>query len=51
MRSDVRRWVNEWDLKRLYPGAELSMDEEREIRPTYEQDYSLEQPPEPSREE
>jgi len=21
MRSHVRRWINEWDLKRLYPGA------------------------------
>ncbi len=44
MRSHVRRWVNEWDLKRLYPGAELSAEEEAEIGPTYEQDNSLEQP-------
>jgi P-loop Domain of unknown function (DUF2791) len=51
MRSYVRRWVNEWDLKRLYPGAELFTEEEQEIRPTYEQDDSLEEPSEPSREE
>jgi hypothetical protein len=51
MRSYVRRWVNEWDLKRLYPGAEISTEEEQEIRPTYEQDDSLEQPSEPSQEE
>ena len=23
MRSYVRRWINEWDLRRLYPGEEL----------------------------
>ncbi len=46
MRSYVRRWVNEWDLRRLYPGASLSADEELEIRPTYEQDADLEQPSE-----
>ena len=51
MRSYVRRWVNEWDLKRLYPGAELSTEEEQEIRPTYEQDDSLEQFSEPLKEE
>src|ERR1700722_4503072 len=42
MRSYVRRWVNEWDLKRLYPGASLSADEEIEMRPAYEQDEDLE---------
>lgn len=47
MRSYVRRWVNEWDLKRLYPGAELSTEEEHEIGPTYEPDNLLEQPSEP----
>ncbi len=47
MRSYVRRWVNEWDLKRLYPGAELSTEEEQEIGPAYEEDDSLEQPSEP----
>jgi hypothetical protein len=44
MRSYVRRWVNEWDLRRLYPGADISTDEEQEIRPTYEQDECLELP-------
>jgi hypothetical protein len=43
MRSYVRRWVNEWDLRRLYPGAELAPEEELEMRPTYEQDESLEE--------
>ncbi len=46
MRSYVRRWVNEWDLRRLYPGAALEAAEELEIRPTYEQDSYLEQDPE-----
>ena len=46
MRSYVRRWVNEWDLRRLYPGASLSAEEEQEIRPTYTQDDLLELPPE-----
>jgi hypothetical protein len=44
LRSYVRRWVNEWDLRRLYPGAEICTDEELEIRPTYEQDENLELP-------
>lgn len=43
MRSYVRRWVNEWDLRRLYPGAELSTEEEQGMGPTYEQDESLEE--------
>ncbi|MFN0107173.1 MAG: BREX system ATP-binding domain-containing protein [Bryobacteraceae bacterium] len=43
MRSYVRRWVNEWDLKRIYPGAVLSVEDEQEMRPTYEQDDALEQ--------
>jgi hypothetical protein len=42
MRSYVRRWVNEWDLKRLYPGAEISTDDEQDMRPTYVQDEHLE---------
>lgn len=44
MRSHVRRWMNEWDLKRLYPGATVST-EERELRPTYEEDVALEETP------
>jgi hypothetical protein len=46
MRSYVRRWVNEWDLRRLYPGAEICPGEEQEIRPTYEEDQSLQEPSE-----
>lgn len=44
MRSHVRRWMNEWDLKRLYPGAIVST-EERELRPSYEEDKALEETP------
>jgi hypothetical protein len=43
MRSYVRRWVNEWDLRRLYPNAEICTDDEQELRPTYEQEELLEQ--------
>jgi hypothetical protein len=50
MRSYVRRWVNEWDLRRLYPGTEICTGEEQELRLTYEQDESLEQPSEESEE-
>lgn len=46
MRSYVRRWVNEWDLRRLYPGTDLSPDEQ-EVRPTYDDDADLEVPSEP----
>ncbi len=45
MRSHVRRWINEWDLKRLYPGAAVST-EEQELRPSYEEDVALEGSPE-----
>jgi hypothetical protein len=51
MRSYVRRWVNEWDLKRLYPGAEICTEDEQEIKPTYEEDESLERPSDLSEEE
>ena len=50
MRSYVRRWINEWDLKRLYPGAEVLTEEEQEMRPTYVQDEYLEKSSEPSEE-
>jgi len=43
MRSYVRRWINEWDLMRLYPGAEVRLEDEGELKPTYEQDEALEQ--------
>jgi len=46
LRSYVRRWVNDWDLRRLYPGTELSTDVEEEMRPSYEDDAALEQSPE-----
>ena len=46
MRSYVRRWVNEWDLRRLYPGVELSTEEDQVMGPTYEEDESLEMPSE-----
>ncbi len=50
MRSFVRRWINEWDLRRLYPDAEVSTEEDLEIRPTYEEDEALEQESEASQE-
>jgi hypothetical protein len=43
MRSHVRRWINEWDLRRLYPGVDIST-EERELRPSYSEDAEIEQP-------
>jgi hypothetical protein len=43
MRSHVRRWINEWDLKRLYPGMEVTT-EEQEVRPTYQEDAEMEKP-------
>src|ERR1700723_4490106 len=46
MRSYVRRWVNEWDLRRLYPGSELVAEDEQEMKPTYEADEDLEVPSE-----
>lgn len=47
MRSYVRRWINEWDLKRLFPGQDVRI-EEREVRPGYEEDRGLEQDSDPS---
>ena len=46
MRSYIRRWVNEWDLRRLYPGAELAPEIEQEMHPTYEEDKAFEALPE-----
>ncbi len=43
MRSHVRRWINEWDLKRLYPGAEVHT-EEQELHVGYSEDAELETP-------
>ena len=41
MRSYVRRWINVWDLKRLYPDAEVHTIEE-ELAPSYGEDQDLE---------
>lgn len=43
MRSYVRRWVNVWDLNRLYPNQEVDLDSEQELRPAYREDASLEE--------
>ncbi len=45
MRSYVRRWINEWDLKRLYPGAEVHT-EEQELHVDYGEDAELQTPAE-----
>ena len=45
MRAHVRRWINEWDLKRLYPGVPISI-EEQELAPSYEEVPELEAPSE-----
>ena len=42
IRSFVRRWINEWDLRRLYPESEPDM-EETELPFRYEEDKTLEQ--------
>ena len=44
IRSFVRRWINEWDLRRLYPESELDI-EETELEFRYDEDTTLEQPP------
>jgi len=41
MRSYVRRWINEWDLKRLFPDEEQEI-EERVLKPDYTEDKDLE---------
>jgi P-loop Domain of unknown function (DUF2791) len=45
MRKLVRRWINEWDLKRLYPETPLSI-EEQQLSPSYAEDIELEATPE-----
>lgn len=37
MRSYVRRWINEWDLRRLYPDKQIQL-EEQPVQPGYQQD-------------
>jgi len=41
MRPFVRRWINEWDLRRLYPDAQPDI-EETEVRFDYREDTTLE---------
>ena len=41
IRSYVRRWINEWDLRRLYPDTEPEI-EETELTFSYEEDTTLE---------
>jgi len=41
MRQYVRRWINEWDLKRLYPNQEVHMEVE-ELKMDYSEDRDLE---------
>lgn len=47
MRSYVRRWINEWDLKRLFPDEEQEI-EERVLEPDYTEDKDLEHDSYPS---
>ena len=42
IRSFVRRWINEWDLRRLYPGSDHVM-EVNELETRYGEDTTLEQ--------
>ena len=42
IRSYVRRWINEWDLRRLYPDTEPEI-EETELTLNYAEDTTLEQ--------
>jgi len=41
MREYVRGWITEWDLRRLYPEAQLDI-EMTDVRQTYEEDQELE---------
>ena len=43
IRSFVRRWINEWDLRRLYPDSEPDI-EETELQFSREEDTTLERP-------
>lgn len=45
MRQYVRRWINEWDLQRLYPGYEVDTIV-AELKLDYTEDVDLEAPPE-----
>lgn len=41
MRSYVRSWINEWDLRRLYPNAKIEI-QEQELQIRYSEDKDLE---------
>ncbi len=41
MRTHVRRWINEWDLMRLYPGIPFSIEEQR-LGTNYAENVELE---------
>ncbi len=43
MREYVRGWITEWDLRRLYPGAQLDI-EILEVRQQYEEDQAFDAP-------
>jgi hypothetical protein len=43
MRSHVRRWINEWHLKRLSPESAVTIREEQ-IGPTHGEDAAMEEP-------
>ena len=43
IRPLVRRWINEWDLRRLYPELEPDI-EATEVQFRYEEDTTLEHP-------
>ena len=43
IRPFVRRWINEWDLRRLYPESEPNI-EETELQFRYDEDTTLEHP-------
>ena len=45
MRAHVRRWISEWDLKRLYPDMEVRTEEE-ELTFDYSENADLETPAE-----
>lgn len=46
MRPCVRRWVNEWDLRRLYPDVEIQTEDgEEALGPTDTTDENLETAP------
>jgi len=47
MRSYVRSWINEWDLRRLYPDAKIEI-QEQELQIRYSEDKDLEREAEES---